>query len=641
MPLNVQRARAMLQGFEFQTLFIEELGWSWPPSRQAAATTLRGVDYSRTPVAQLAGVVAYEIGAPDGRIPDARTRADIQKAVAAQVHEHLLIFTDATRTQSLWYWVKRERGKSFPRDHLFVKGQPGDLFLSKLAGLVFEIGDFREDGSMDIMEVTSRLRSALDIQQVTRKFYTHFQEQHDLFLGRIEGIDDENDRRWYASVILNRLMFIWFLQRKLFLDNGNAEYLPAKLAESKERGPDRYYREFLCLLFFEGFAKPEAKRSSAARQRLGAIRYLNGGLFLPHPVEQRWGERIQIPDDAFAELFALFARYSWNLNDEIGGLDDEISPDVLGYIFEKYINQKAFGAYYTRPEITEYLCERTIHGLVLAAVNSPGIPGVLPGRHFDTVADLVLSLDAHLCRRLVSDVLPNLKLLDPACGSGAFLVAAMKTLIDLYAAVVGRIKFLNDRGLTEWLAKAEREHPSLNYFIKKRIITDNLFGVDIMPEGAEIARLRLFLALVASANTAADLEPLPNIDFNILTGNSLVGLLRVDDKAFENRTASLFRPSYRAVLAEKNRLIRLYRQAEGYAEHLTELQAGGLVGGLHQTAFDVRGEGPLPVHRVVETALGDTAVGAPLAKSFGESRHGNLRCRGNYLRRLAQVRQAH
>jgi hypothetical protein len=111
----------------------------------------------------------------------------------------------------------------------------------------------------------------------------------------------------------------------------------------------------------------------------------------------------------------------------------------------------------------------------------------------------------------------------------------MKTLINFYSAVVGKIKFLNDRPLSDWLARTEKQHRSINDFIKKSIRTENLFGVDIMEEATEIARLRLFLALVASAATADDLEPLPNIDFNILPGNSLIGLMRVDDKRFEAR----------------------------------------------------------------------------------------------------------
>ena len=311
---------------------------------------------------------------------------------------------------------------------------------------------------------------------------------------------------------------------------------------------------------------------------LGQVKYLNGGLFLPHRVELEC-PKLDVPDKAFEHLFDLFDRYSWNLDDTLGGKDDEINPDVLGYIFEKYINQKAFGAYYTRTEITEYLCERTIHRLILDAVNTPEaatkhpIPGV-PVRAYATMGDLLLDLDAALCRRLINHVLPGISLLDPACGSGAFLVAAMKTLINIYGAVIGRIKVLADRGLSKWLADVERQHPSIGYFIKDAIITDNLYGVDLMEEATEIAKLRLFLALVASAQSVDQLEPLPNIDFNILAGNSLIGLMRVDDEQFEKRQAqgSLFRKSYSEILKEKNRLIDTYRHASDFAEDLTALR---------------------------------------------------------------------
>ena len=278
-------------------------------------------------------------------------------------------------------------------------------------------------------------------------------------------------------------------------------------------------------------------------------------------------------------MFDLFDRYTWHLDDTPGGKDDEINPDVLGYIFEKYINQKAFGAYYTRTEITEYLCERTVHKLILDAVNTPDVVKARPiagvkVRAYPALGDLLMDLDAPLCRRLLHEILPGLSLLDPACGSGAFLVAAMKTLINVYAAVIGRIKFLHDRNLTAWLSDVEKNHPSIGYFIKKRIITDNLFGVDLMEEATEIARLRLFLALVASAQSVDDIEPLPNIDFNILAGNSLVGLMRVKDADFEKRNSqgNLFRKSYKEVLAEKNRLIDGFRHATEYAEDLTSLR---------------------------------------------------------------------
>lgn len=578
MPIDFTRTREYLKNFDFHRLFVEELGWSQPSTNASIEMEIDSTSLTRRQISQLAGVAVFEITPHTAVIPDAKTRAAIHKEISAIYHENLLIFVDKSRTQSVWYWVKREGSKKYPRDHFYIKGQPGDLFLGKLSGIVFELGEFDESGNVSVLEVANRLRAALDVERVTKRFYGEFQDMRVTFLELIKGFSNEVQRRWYASVLLNRLMFIYFLQRKGFLDEGDLNYLQSKLAFSKQKGSNLFYSGFLKLLFFEGFAKPEEKRSSEANKVLGQIKYLNGGLFLPHKVEQE-NAHISIPDKAFENLFSLFQRYSWNLNDTPGGQDNEISPDILGYIFEKYINQKSFGAYYTRPEITEYLSERTIHRLILDAINTPQIERQHPlkgvqQRDYQSIAELLINLDAGMCRELLFTVLPNLSLLDPACGSGAFLVAAMKALINVYAAVIGKIKFLADSNLTDWLTRIEREHKSLSYFIKKTIISDNLYGVDIMDEGAEIARLRLFLALVASAETADQLEPLPNIDFNILAGNSLIGLMRVDDADFEKRTAQghFFQHSYPEILAEKNRLIDLYRHSTSYAQDLTTLR---------------------------------------------------------------------
>ncbi|MFC1865794.1 Eco57I restriction-modification methylase domain-containing protein [Chloroflexota bacterium] len=574
MALDLNRARICLQGFEFSQLFIEELGWSQPTSSQTTLMNCHEKSFIRRQVAQLAGVVVFEISAQNGQIPDAKTRATLHKEISTLHHENLLIFLDKQRTQSLWYWVKREPKRAIPREHLYVRGQPGDLFLGKLNAMVVDMSDLDERGDINVLEVACRLNKALDIERVTKKFYAEFDKQRHDFTDLIQGIDDEHDRHWYASVLLNRLMFIYFLQRKGFIDNGNMDYLQKHLTASQARGEDRYFSEFLQLLFFEGFAKPEEKRSARAKKLLGRVRYLNGGLFLPHRVELNKHYKITAPDKAFEDLFHLFASYSWNLDDTPSGKDDEINPDVLGYIFEKYINQKAFGAYYTRTEITEYLCEQTIYRLVLQQVNIPSIPGKAVPKHFKSVPDLLVGLDAHLCHQLLFDVLPKLSLLDPACGSGAFLVAAMKTLINLYSAVIGKIEFLGDKLLSDWLRKTHAEHSSLPYFIKRRIITDNLFGVDIMDEAAEIGRLRLFLALVASVQTVEQLEPLPNIDFNILPGNSLIGLLRVDEGAFDRHTkqSNMFQKPYEQLLDEKRRQLEIYRHTTQFVEDLQFLR---------------------------------------------------------------------
>ncbi len=571
MKIKPDRICGHLREMDFSSLFIEELGWSRPSKKRAESFEVKDQNFSRKEIAELSGVVVFEITADDGNIPDKKIRHNVQKAVARLFHENILIFIDKQRSQCIWHWVKRESGKSYPREHMYVQGQPGDLFISKLAQIVFDLSEFDDQGNVSLIEVSRRVRDALDIETVTKKFFSEYQEQQLEFVDLIKGVKDDSERRWYASILLNRLMFIYFLQKKPpgFIDNGNRNYLREKLNASKKQGRNKFFKGFLWTLFFEGFAKPEDHRSDETNQLLGKIRYLNGGLFLPHRIEDS-GQypKLDVPDKAFDNLLTLFERYTWNLDDTPGGTDSEINPDVLGYIFEKHINQKQFGAYYTRPEITEYLCHRTIHQLILNRVNESTT------KKFESLGDVLLALDQRLCKRLLLDILPKLTILDPACGSGAFLVAAMKTLIDVYAAVIGKIKFLPAGDLSMWLKKTEKEHSSIQYYIKRTIITNNLFGVDIMEEATEIAKLRLFLALVASAQKVEDLEPLPNVDFNIMPGNSLIGLMRVDDEEFEqrNKQGNLFRKSYRDILLEKNRLIDNFRQTSTYMDDLGTLR---------------------------------------------------------------------
>ena len=567
MSLNFHKTRDLLYEFQFEDLFIQQLGWDNPTQKPFSLKIEDVETFNITSIAECSGVAVFEVKAANGEIPSGKVRAAIHKEISGLVAENLLIFIDEKRTRSLWYWVKREckdvtRNVSQIRDHLYVKGQPGDLFLSKLGSIAIDITEL-EDDNLSVVEIAHRLQAAFDVEKVTKKFYKEFQEQHQEFLGYVKGIDNQTDKRWYTSVILNRLMFVYFLQRKGFIDNKDTNYLHNKLENSQQRGENLFYQEFLQALFFESFAKPEIDRDKSIESLVGKIKYLNGGLFLKHRIEQDYD--ISIADEAFKKVLDLFARYSWNLDDTPGGKDDEINPDVLGYIFEKYINQKAFGAYYTRPQITEYLCDRTIHKLIVDRVNTALSDKYQP---FEDINDLLINLDGNVCRLLVEDIIPNLSILDPACGSGAFLVAALKTLISVYSAVIGTIKLQGDARTKKWLQEIETKHKSLSYFIKKRIVTDNLYGVDIMEEATEIAKLRLFLALVASVDNVDELEPLPNIDFNIMPGNSLIGLIKVDQTAFDNvgksKQGNLLQPlkaaNYKKILKEKNQSIELYKK---------------------------------------------------------------------------------
>ncbi|MBA2396686.1 MAG: ATP-binding protein [Ktedonobacteraceae bacterium] len=571
MTFDIQATRDHLRKMDFRALF-NELGWNNPKNPLPHDVFDAVLPYTRRQIAELGNVPIFEITPFDGKIPDAKLRKAIYEHILLDFHENLLIFLDLERTQSLWYWIKRELDgkKRYIREHLYVQGQPGDLSLGKLEAMTVDASELNETGDTSVVDVINKLKRAMDTERVTRRFFEAYKQEHERLMHYIRGIDDAYDQRWYASVLINRLMFIYFLQRKSFLDKGQTNYLQLKLKERE--GKNEYYSVFLKTLFFEGFAKKE--RSAEANELLGHIRYLNGGLFLQHQIEQKWLD-IRVLDEAFMSLFEFLDGYTWHLDDTPGGKDNDISPHVLGYIFEKYINQKSLGAYYTRPHFTEYLCERTISGYLLKEVNAlPALPFSEEYR-FETLDELLTNLDVRLCHELLFNILPYLSLLDPACGSGAFLVAALNMLIKIYRAITGQIPYLHDSTLDEWLTVAKNDHKSLNYYIKRKIVTENLYGVDIVDEAVEITKLRLFLALAASVSEPDELEPLPNIDFNIMHGNSLIGLLYVNEAAYNRRAQqlSLFEKSYAEVVAEKEVLIARYQAAPESGEDAQKLRS--------------------------------------------------------------------
>ena len=280
---------------------------------------------------------------PDGTIPPQSIRQQIERQVAQTNYEHLIIFVDASETRQVWQWVKRESGRSPAfRQFPFDKGQTGMALLQRLRGIEFTLA---EEASLGITDVTEKFQQSLDIERVTRRFFVHFRNELTAFQKFINGFTEQGDRDWYASLMLNRMMFVYFIQKQGFLDD-DEHYLRNRLENVQEQeGPDqfmRFYRKFLLRLFHEGLGQPEADRSVELVALLGKVPYLNGGIFDPHTLEQN-NPDISIPDAAFEQIFLFFDQYQWHLDDRPRGDDNEINPDVLGYIFEKYVNQKTNG----------------------------------------------------------------------------------------------------------------------------------------------------------------------------------------------------------------------------------------------------------------------------------------------------------
>ena len=360
MSLDKQRARQLLAKGDLQSIFIEELGWDRHSSPLEIAVA--SVSVRLQALAQKRGMVVYHCPTPSGEsLPDYPQRRKIEQQVAKSVHEHLIVFTGAGNETQVWQWVKREPGKPAAcREHVFDRSQPGDALLQKLEAIAFTL---EEEEKLSLTDVTRRTRSGFDVERVTKRFYDRFQKEHTAFLKFVSGITDRADKEWYASVMLNRLMFIYFIQRKGFLDR-DRDYLRNRLSQMRaEHGKDKFYsfyRYFLLRLFHEALGSKE--RNADLERLVGRIPYLNGGLFDVHELEKsdRYGTSIQIPDQAFERIFDYFDRYQWHLDERPLRADNEINPDVLGYIFEKYINQKQMGAYYTKEDITEYISKNTV-----------------------------------------------------------------------------------------------------------------------------------------------------------------------------------------------------------------------------------------------------------------------------------------
>ena len=696
MPLDTARVRDYLNAFDLNALFVEELGWE--NFSQRLPIQVGDEAFDLTGVAEKRGVQIFEC--QTDTLPDYATRKRIEQKVKDYAFEHLIIFTDTAQTTQIWQWVSRRTRsdsgqRTAYREHTYTKGSTGDALIQKLGGIEFQLS---EEEAITIDVVTRRLKDALDKDKVTKKFYDTFKRERDAFLSFVEGIQAQGDREWYASVMLNRLMFVYFIQRKGFLD-GDTHYLQNRLHTLKEKGDDQFhsfYRYFLIRLFHEGLGGRE--RSGDLERLLGRIPYLNGGLFDVHELEETYPD-IQIPDEAFERIFAFFDQYDWYLDERALGKENEINPDVLGYIFEKYINRKQMGAYYTKEDITDYISKNTIIPALLDRAQksckiafegessvwtllqadpdryiydavkkgaqhelpadiAAGISDVSQRDTWNTPAPDDYALPTEIWREVVTrrqryeevrgklengevksvgdlitynlnvtqfmqDVIENaegpdliraiwlavagrtpevgtnqtyqagISVLDPTCGSGAFLFAALNILQPIYEACLDRMEsFVSDASRsgehTDKYKDFQRtlnrvaKHPNRDYFILKSIILDNLYGVDIMPEAVEIAKLRLFLKLAAQVAPAPErpnygIEPLPDIDFNIRAGNTLVGYASyyeikeaIEGKEGNNQLIRLDMFDAMTPIAEKaeevDRLFKLFRQQQIMAE---------------------------------------------------------------------------
>ena len=373
---------------------------------------------------------------------------------------------------------------------------------------------------------------AFDVEKLTKKFYAEYRslfeqvQQVVLAHNPCSYFADSDRLHQFSQRLLGRIMFLYFLQKKEFLA-GDRKFLTKAY---KRMRPDHedcdYYAHVLEPLFFETLNQQRPNCES----RWGKIPYLNGGLFdrdygpgIKDAAGRQTPETIALPNSLFdpgdsQSILGFFNGYNFTISENVVGDEDvAVDPEMLGKVFENMLaaeERGKSGTFYTPRGIVQFMCAEVLSRYVADA------SGMTP----DAIRELMEldpdTPDADFNQRLTRDqarsiktALNTVKILDPAVGSGAFPLGMMQTILAVRQAVARREGMTVQRGslaLSQW---------------KRDIIANNLYGVDIKPGAIEIAKLRMWLSLVVDIPEIDDVEPLPNLDYKLMCGDSLISTI--------------------------------------------------------------------------------------------------------------------
>ena len=356
------------------------------------------------------------------------------------------------------------------------------------------------------------IKDAFSVERLNKDFFNGYKECYVKFLNHIN--DDTKENRDYVKKLLGRLVFLQFLQKKGWMGvpanqqgwNGGDKFYLNHLIESYE-GNDRLLSDVLEPLFFNTLN--ERRTNDLAAPRLGdnvKIPYLNGGLFDKDELDKK---DIDFPYDYFKELMDFFAMYNFTI-DENDPEDSEIGidPEMLGHIFENLLeDNKDKGAFYTPKEIVQYMSQESV-AQYLKSHAPEELHTAIDSLIKQRVVEPILQNKENA--RLVNKALSVVKVCDPAIGSGAFPMGVLNVLFDCRHLLYGFI------GKNEDFSYGK---------VKRDIIQNNIYGVDIEKGAVDIARLRFWLALVVDENEP---QPLPNLDYKIMCGDSLLHRFPLD-----------------------------------------------------------------------------------------------------------------
>lgn len=447
--------------------------------------------------------------------------------------------------------------------------------------------------------------AAWNVERVTDAFYKEYDRLFKNAERIVEGITGD-DKRLFTQKLFNRLLFIRFLEKKGWLRfGGRRDYLCA-LWEDYAKHPNEgdFYTARLKLLFFAGLNNPQEADLMAPngggllKDLIGDIPYLNGGLFDEEEDKEQNDTYpdINVPDEALESLVnRLFYDYNFTVTESTpDDVEVAVDPEMLGKVFEELVTGRhESGSYYTPKPVVSFMCREALKGYLRNAVAE------------ESNGAIERFVDLHDPENLgnpesVLDALRVIKVCDPACGSGAYLLGMLHELIDLRGS----------------LFKTKHLDPLTNYEKKLEIIQRNVYGVDIDQFAVNIARLRLWLSLTVEYEGPKP-EPLPNLDFKIEKGDSVTvpfsaGGIEVNDMFRRAKIDEFLRIKAEYLTSHGSEKLALRLHVEGLREEIGEWTGCTEVVDVHWTAEEYAElERRAEIERTIPSLLIRKAVGAP------------------------------